>query len=111
MSYKNETINLLKETFGERVLSRRTPVTRAPRSWELTPLDYFLWGYMKSLVNADKLETIDGLEKHIWRVFADIRPQLLQKGVENWVTCPKSFLKHNLYNRASSLAVTLYYML
>lgn len=82
----NDTINLLKETFGERIISRRGPVAWPPRSCDLTPLDYFLWGYVKSLVYADKPETIDALEENIRRVIADIRPQMLQKVVENWAS-------------------------
>ncbi|GFW79033.1 uncharacterized protein TNCV_214661 [Trichonephila clavipes] len=38
------TIDLLKDTFGDRLISRFGPVNRPPRSCDLTPLDYFLWG-------------------------------------------------------------------
>ncbi|GFU97128.1 uncharacterized protein TNCV_4642211 [Trichonephila clavipes] len=48
------TIDLLKATFGDRLISRFGPVNWPPRSCDLTPLDYFLWGYVKSLVYADK---------------------------------------------------------
>ncbi|GFW86666.1 uncharacterized protein TNCV_4334501 [Trichonephila clavipes] len=48
------------------------------------PLDYFLWGYVKSLVYADKPQTLDHLEDNIRRVIADIRPQMLEKVIENW---------------------------
>ncbi|GFY24194.1 uncharacterized protein TNCV_1012471 [Trichonephila clavipes] len=41
------TIDLLKETFGDRLISRFGPVNRPPRSCDLTPLDYFLWGLCK----------------------------------------------------------------
>ena len=61
----NETINLLKKTFGERIISRRGPVAWPPRSCDLTPLDYFLWGYVKSVLYTDKPETIDTLEDTI----------------------------------------------
>ncbi|GFW00481.1 putative transposable element [Trichonephila clavipes] len=47
------TIDLLKDTFGVRLISRFGPVNWPPRSCDLTPLDYFLWGYVKSLVYAD----------------------------------------------------------
>ena len=70
----NETIVLLKETFGERIISRRGPVAWPSRPCDLTPLDYFLWGYVKSLVYADKPETIDDLEENIQRVIGDIHP-------------------------------------
>ncbi|GFV69425.1 histone-lysine N-methyltransferase SETMAR [Trichonephila clavipes] len=39
------TIDLLKDTFGDRLISRFGSVNWPPRSCDLTPLDYFLWGY------------------------------------------------------------------
>ncbi|GFS83230.1 thrombospondin-1 [Trichonephila clavipes] len=97
------TIDLLKDTFGDRLISRFGPVNWPPRSCDLTPLDYFLWDYVKSLVYADKPQTLDHLEDNIRRVIADIRPQILEKVIENWTTCEpavavvcqKSYLKCN----------------
>ncbi|GFX63054.1 transposase [Trichonephila clavipes] len=80
------TIDLLKDTFGDRLISRFGPVNWPPRSCDLTPLDYFLWGYVKSLVYADKPQTLDHLEDNIRRVIADIRPQMLEKVMENWTS-------------------------
>ncbi|GFX43020.1 putative transposable element [Trichonephila clavipes] len=80
------TIDLLKDTFGDRLISRFGPVNWPPRSCDLTPLDYFLWGYVKSLVYADKPQTLDHLEDNIRRVIADIRPQKLEKVIENWTS-------------------------
>ncbi|GFW28450.1 DUF4817 domain-containing protein [Trichonephila clavipes] len=37
------TIDLLKDTFGDRLISHFGPVNWTPRSCDLTPLDYFLW--------------------------------------------------------------------
>ncbi|GFS86310.1 putative transposable element [Trichonephila clavipes] len=59
------TIDLLKDTLGDRLISRFGPVNWPPRSCDLTPLDYFLWGYVKSLVYADKPQTLDHLEDNI----------------------------------------------
>ncbi|GFT26624.1 hypothetical protein TNCV_3604351 [Trichonephila clavipes] len=100
------TIDLLKDTLGDRLISRFGPVNWPPRSCDLTPLDYFLWGYVKSLVYADKPQTLDHLEDNIRRVIVDIRPQMLEKVIENWtsrlvyirapaveVICQKSYLK------------------
>ncbi|GFT43515.1 hypothetical protein TNCV_3132821 [Trichonephila clavipes] len=62
-------------------------------------------GYVKSLVYADKPQTLDHLEDNIRRVIADIRPQMLENsskiGRPDWTTsepavaviCHKSFLK------------------
>ncbi|GFX38404.1 transposable element Tc3 transposase [Trichonephila clavipes] len=80
------TIDSLKDTFGDRLISRFGPVNWPPRSCDLTPLDYFLWGYVKSLVYADKPQTLDHLEDNIRRVIADIRPQMLEKVIENWTS-------------------------
>ncbi|GFV62590.1 putative DD41D transposase [Trichonephila clavipes] len=80
------TIDLLKDTFGDRLISRFGPVNWPPRSCDLTPLDYFLWGYVKSLVYADKPQTLDHLENNICLVIADIRLQMLEKVIENWTS-------------------------
>ncbi|GFX93076.1 DUF4817 domain-containing protein [Trichonephila clavipes] len=73
------TIDLLKDTFDDHLISRFGPVNWPPRSCDLTPLDYFLLGYVKSLFYADKPQTLDHLEDNICRVIADIRPQMLEK--------------------------------
>ncbi|GFW24778.1 transposase [Trichonephila clavipes] len=78
------TIDLLKDTFGDRLISRFGPVNWPPRS--CAPLDYFLWGYVKSLVYADKPQTLDHLEDNIRPVIADMRPQMLEKVIENWTS-------------------------
>ncbi|GFT49527.1 putative DD41D transposase [Trichonephila clavipes] len=80
------TIDLLKYTFGDRLISRFGLVNWPPRSCDSTPLDYFLWGYVKSLVYADNPQTLDHLEDNICRVIADIRPQMLEKVIENWTS-------------------------
>ncbi|GFY01195.1 hypothetical protein TNCV_5076621 [Trichonephila clavipes] len=43
-------------------------------------------GYVKSLVYADKPQTLDHLEDNIRRVIADIRSQMLEKVIENWTS-------------------------
>ncbi|GFU85481.1 hypothetical protein TNCV_3960491, partial [Trichonephila clavipes] len=39
-----------------------------------------------SFVYADKPQTLDHLEDNIRRVIADIRPQMLEKVIENWTS-------------------------
>ncbi|GFX56182.1 DUF4817 domain-containing protein [Trichonephila clavipes] len=100
------TIDLLKDTFGDRLISRFGPVNWPPRSCDLTPLDYFLWGYAKSFVYADKPQTLDHLEDNIRRVCRYTATNV-GKVIENWtsdwttsepavaVICQKSYLKCN----------------
>ncbi|GFW39139.1 DUF4817 domain-containing protein [Trichonephila clavipes] len=73
------TIDLLKDTFGDRLISRFGPMNWPPRSCDLTPLDYFLWSYVKSLVYADKPQTLDHLEDNIRRIsrHCDLSPTRL----------------------------------
>ncbi|GFX36122.1 hypothetical protein TNCV_4216441 [Trichonephila clavipes] len=52
----------------------------------LHPEKLTVWGYVKSLVYADKPQTLDHLEDNICRVIADIRPQMLEKVIENWTS-------------------------
>ena len=76
---------LLKTKFDERVISRNGPVNWPPRSCDLTPLDYFLWGYVKSLVYVNKPTTLQELRANIEREIAAIPVALCEKVVENWV--------------------------
>ncbi|GFY29930.1 putative transposable element [Trichonephila clavipes] len=101
------TIDLLKDTFGDRLISRFGPVNWSPRSCDLTPLDYFLWGYVKSLVYEDKPQTLDHLADNIRRVIAIYGHKCWKKsskiGRPDWtrsetavaVVLQKSYLKCN----------------
>ncbi|GFU98937.1 DUF4817 domain-containing protein [Trichonephila clavipes] len=100
------TIDLLKDTFGDRLISRFGPVNWPKRPCDLTPLNYFLWGYVKSLVYADKPQTLDHLEDNIRRVIANIRPQMLEKVIENW----KSRLDYIQASRGSPMPEIIFKM-
>ncbi|GFS47344.1 hypothetical protein TNCV_4862941 [Trichonephila clavipes] len=52
----------------------------------MTEITYIRIGYVKTLVYADKPQTLDHLEDNIRRVIADIRPQMLEKVIENWTS-------------------------
>ena len=45
-----EIRNLLRQKFEDRVVSLHNDVEWPPRSPDLTPLDFFLWGYLKQKV-------------------------------------------------------------
>ena len=47
------------------IISRKADVFYPPRSCNLTPLEYYLWGVVKDKCYADKPETIDALKKNI----------------------------------------------
>lgn len=55
----------LNEIFPNRWIGRRGPVEWPARSPDLTPLDYFLWGYLKSKVYFNRPPNIDALKNRI----------------------------------------------
>ena len=80
-----QTIDLLKCKFVERVISRNGPVEWPPRSCDLTPLDFFLWGHIMSLVYANKPATLDDLKDNIQRKIANVPVEMFARVGENWV--------------------------
>jgi hypothetical protein len=75
-----ETMQLLHETFPSRVISR---FGDHPRSCVLTPLDFFLWGYLKSKVYANKPTTTHALKQEIRPCIGEIQPHLCKMVIEN----------------------------
>lgn len=89
-----ETIDLVKAKFPERVISIKGDTDWPPRSCDLTPLDFFLWGYVKGKVYANNPTTISELKDQIRRVIGEIQPHLCQNVIRNFgqriVHCKKS---------------------
>ena len=48
------TLDVLLPVFKDRIISRRADVVCLPRSCDLTPLDYYLWGALNDKCFADK---------------------------------------------------------
>jgi len=55
----------LDERFPEKWIGRRGSIAWPARSPDLTPCDFFLWGYLKSYVYQQKLENVDQLWQRI----------------------------------------------
>lgn len=68
--------------FPGRWLGRRGPHEWPARSPDLTPCDFFLWGWAKEEVYRTKPRTLDELEDRIREVFAEVPAEFLQKSVE-----------------------------
>lgn len=79
-----ETIQLLHESFPGRVISRFGDQNWPPRSCDLTPLDFFLWGFLKSKVYANKPTTTHALKEEIERCINEIQPHLCKTVMENF---------------------------
>ena len=50
-----------------------------PRSPDITPCDYFLWGFLKSKVYTTKPESVDDLKQRISNAFNEVTVEMRQK--------------------------------
>jgi hypothetical protein len=86
--YCENTLQILGKLCGkssQSVISRNGDQNWPPRLCSLTPCDFFLWGFVKSHVCANKPETIPELKAEIRRVIGEIEPQLCGNVIENFV--------------------------
>lgn len=73
-----ETIDLLRQHFPGRVISRNANVNWPLSSCDLTPCDFFLWGFVNSKVYANKPLIISEFKTEIQRVITEIEPTDLE---------------------------------
>ncbi|GFX59031.1 DUF4817 domain-containing protein [Trichonephila clavipes] len=78
---------LLIQTFGEdRIVSRRCRYPWPPRSPDLTPANFWLWGYLKSRVYLSDPSSLSELKDAIRREVSSIHPDVLHSTVAGFVT-------------------------
>jgi hypothetical protein len=70
---------------SQSVISRNGDQNWPPRSCDLTPCDFFLWGFVKSCVYANKPQTIPELKVEIRRVIGETEPQLCGNVIKNFI--------------------------
>ena len=78
-----QTIDLLKKMFPGRLVSKKGDFEWPPRSPDLTPPDFFLWGYLKGKVYSEQPKTLRALKRNIRREIAAISTETLKKVMEN----------------------------
>ncbi|GFX75323.1 uncharacterized protein TNCV_3043451 [Trichonephila clavipes] len=77
----------LIQTFGEdRIVSRHCRYPWPPRSPDLTPADFWLWGYLKSRVYLSGPSSLSELKDAIHREVSSIHPDMLHSAVAGFVT-------------------------
>lgn len=76
-------MNLLREVFPHKLISRFGDIPWPPRSPDLTPMDFFLWGYLKERVYTNNPQNIADLKENIRREIGAIEPSLLQLVARN----------------------------
>lgn len=68
----------LDQTFPGRWIGRRGAIEWPPRSPDLSPLDFFLWGHLKSKIYATQPTSLEDLRQRIVNECLQITPQILQ---------------------------------
>lgn len=68
----------LDQTFPDRWIGRRGAIESPPRSSDLSPLDFFLWGHLKSKIYATQPTSLEDLRQRIVNECLQITPQILQ---------------------------------
>ncbi|EFN62496.1 hypothetical protein EAG_04671, partial [Camponotus floridanus] len=64
-NFSRETRRYLDERFPGRGIDRACPITWSARSPDLNPLDYYLWGHIKSIVYKTSIDNIEILCQRI----------------------------------------------
>ena len=67
------------EAFSDRWIGRDGPISWPPRSPDITPLNFFLWGYVKDIVHRTKVHDITDLKQRISNAIATINEDMLQR--------------------------------
>lgn len=70
------TMNALEEFFGNRIISKNL---WPPRSPDLSPADFYLWGYLKERVYSNNPQTLEALQHNIENVINTITPATLKR--------------------------------
>ena len=78
------TLDILRPVFEDHIISRRADVVWPPRSCNLTPLDYYLWGDVKDKCYADQPETIDALKDNIREAIGEMQLHTIDNMLKNW---------------------------
>jgi hypothetical protein len=89
---ENSTMELLKQFFDVRIISKNL---WPPRSPDLTHPDYFLWGYLKQVVYSNRPQTIEELKQNIEVAISNISQETLKNVVRNIVTCVNTCYAEN----------------
>lgn len=90
--------DFLNNRYPNRVIGSNAPVRWPPRSPDLNPLDFFLWGYLKYLVYKTPVQNVEDLKDRIRRACDFIRQNsdtLFPKALESMVKRVDLCLEHN----------------
>lgn len=82
--YSQTVKNYLKEWFPGTVIGRNSELAWPPRSPDLTPCDYFLWGHLKTIVRSRKPHDILDLRIKIIEAATNVTSSMIQNVLEDF---------------------------
>ena len=86
--HMGRAIPAIQRIWGNRVIARNGAVAWPPRSPDLNPMDFYVWGHMKSLVYTDtEFETLEELRGRVFHAGNVIReqPGIFARVRDNWL--------------------------
>lgn len=75
--------NLLHDLFDGRYLSTNGPIRMPPRSPDITPMDFFFWGFVKSAVYERRYDTLEDLQQSISHAINNIDGRIIAKATRS----------------------------
>lgn len=100
-----DMIQHLNDKYGQRWIGVGGPVMWPHRSSDLNPMDFCIWGYIKNLVYASDIKTMEELQHRIKRAFQTINNDIglperirnsMQRRFENCVRMQGQHFEHLL---------------
>lgn len=90
--YLTDVRDYLNDRFPNQWIGRSAPIAWPPRSPDLTPLDFFLWGFIKDMVYVPPLPaTLPDLRARIYAAVEQVTPEMLVRVWEEidyrWDVC------------------------
>lgn len=76
--YARQVTTYLDTTFRERWIGRNGTIHWPARSPDMTPLDFFLWGYLKGLVYFTQPTDLDDLQNKIRAACQTVTPEMIR---------------------------------
>ena len=84
--YDIQVRRFLDQQFPDASFGRRGPVEWPPRSPNLSPLDFYLWGHLKFMVYQVKIQDINHLKERITDAIRSIPSNVLIRVHQQWET-------------------------
>lgn len=91
----NIITNYLNNVFNNQWIGNRGPILWPARSPDITPLDFFIWGYVKNMVYKDQYNNVEDLEAAVLRTFRQIPRCMLRNTLRSTLRRARVCVENN----------------